>query len=153
MARKDEDRDGGVLAGLPRSRPQRRSGRRKAAAEASPAATAGEPRRAKAAASKRSASAGAKASKPSAAQRPKATGAAAPKRRPAAAPAKRLRQPAQPRNVPPQPARSAPAQSREESAHAHLVGTAVQAAGELAQISVTVGAHVLRGALSKLPRP
>ncbi len=150
MARKDEDRDGGVLAGLPRSRPQRRSGRRKAAAEASPAATAGEPRRAKAAASKRSASAGAKASasagakasKPSAAQRPKATGAAAPKR-----------QPAQPRNVPPQPARSAPAQSREESAHAHLVGTAVQAAGELAQISVTVGAHVLRGALSKLPRP
>ena len=148
MARKDEDRDGGVLAGLPRSRPQRRSGRRKAAAEASPAATAGEPRRAKAAASKRSASAGAKASasagakasKPSAAQRPKATGAAAPKR-----------QPAQPRNVPPQPARSAPAQSREE--RAHLVGTAVQAAGELAQISVTVGAHVLRGALSKLPRP
>lgn len=172
MAPEDEDRDGGVLAGLPRSRPQRRSGRRKPAAEASPAAGTGEPPPAEAAASKRSGSARAKAAagpraKPArpASKPPKATRASTPKRRTSASPrsgpparagakgsASRLRQPAQPRHVPPQPDRASPAPEPSEEG-AHLVGTAVQAAGELAQIGLTVGAQVLRGALSRLPRP
>jgi len=33
------------------------------------------------------------------------------------------------------------------------VETAIQAAGELAQIGFTLGARALRGALSRLPRP
>lgn len=141
MAPKDETRDGGVLAGLPRTRPQRRSERRKAApARKSPRAKAASkrsPAAAKPAAAPRSKPAAAKATKP--------TGAKTAESRP-------LRQPAQPRNVPRQPPRAAPPEPPADDAP-HLVGTAVQAAGELAQIGLTVGTQILRGALSKLPRP
>jgi hypothetical protein len=34
-----------------------------------------------------------------------------------------------------------------------VLETAVQAAGELAQIGVTLGVRVVRGAVSRLPRP
>jgi hypothetical protein len=34
-----------------------------------------------------------------------------------------------------------------------LVGTAVQAAGELAQLGLTLGTKALRGAVSRIPRP
>jgi len=34
-----------------------------------------------------------------------------------------------------------------------MIETAVQAAGELAQIGVTFGIQALRGAISRLPRP
>ena len=34
-----------------------------------------------------------------------------------------------------------------------LVGTAIQAAGELAQLGLTLGTKVLRGAVSRIPRP
>lgn len=34
-----------------------------------------------------------------------------------------------------------------------LVGTAIQAAGELAQLGLTLGTKALRGAVSRIPRP
>jgi hypothetical protein len=43
-----------------------------------------------------------------------------------------------------------PAQSPEGI---ELVGTAIQAAGELAQLGLTLGTKALRGALARLPRP
>jgi hypothetical protein len=56
-----------------------------------------------------------------------------------------------PRSAPPPPEpdgrRSGPPSGPE------LVTTAVQAAGELAQIGLTLGARALRSAASKLPRP
>jgi hypothetical protein len=55
--------------------------------------------------------------------------------------------------VPPQPRRDADDVAA-AAAHEHgVVETAIQAAGELAQIGLTVGGQVLRGALSRLPRP
>jgi hypothetical protein len=43
-----------------------------------------------------------------------------------------------------------PAQSPEGI---ELVGTAIQAAGELAQLGLTLGTKALRGAVSRIPRP
>jgi hypothetical protein len=43
-----------------------------------------------------------------------------------------------------------PAQSPEGI---ELVGTAIQAAGELAQLGLTLGTKALRGAVARLPRP
>jgi hypothetical protein len=39
------------------------------------------------------------------------------------------------------------------AAHDGVLGTAVQAAGELAEIGVSVSARALRGLVSRLPRP
>lgn len=60
-----------------------------------------------------------------------------------------LQQPAQPTGTP--DARRA---DRPEQGSRHdILGTAVQAAAELAEIGLTVGARALRGAVSRLPRP
>lgn len=82
---------------------------------------------------------------------------ARPRKRPAAdkrpragrAQSGRLRQPPQPRGIPSQPRRSPPpAPERTE-----ILGTAVQAVAELAEIGLSISARVVRRALSRLPRP
>jgi hypothetical protein len=61
----------------------------------------------------------------------------------------RLRQPAQPAGTPAarQPRKAAPA------AGTDILGTAVQAAAELAEIGLSVSARAIRRAVSRLPRP
>jgi hypothetical protein len=163
-----------VLGALPRSRPHRRSEKRRArpadvesaAAAVQDAATspakpaAATPRSAAAkptppaAAKARSAAAKAKPAaaraKPSAAKpkaaaaRPKPAGA---QRKPTTAKPS-LGQPAQPSGT--------PGTSRTKPPHSEghdIIGTAVQAAAELAEIGISAGARALRRAVSRLPRP
>ena len=134
-----------VLGSLPRTRPHRRSQKRPTrTAQPTPATKTG-PGRTKSAVQ----AAGAQPtdtaqSKPEAkrrpAQRPK------PVRR---TPAQRLQQPAQPAGTPSQPRTRKPL----PSTGVDLVGTAVQAAAELAEIGLSASARALRGAVSRLPRP
>ncbi|MFL5845032.1 MAG: hypothetical protein ACJ762_10090 [Solirubrobacteraceae bacterium] len=123
MAPDDEKPD--VLSSLPRTRPQRRSAKRAAPGAAAPAKAAAKP-----------------AAKPAAKK-----------------PAPRKRAPAKPRieavapSIP--PAGFAPpedTQDRPAPSGVELVGTAIQAAGELAQIGAAVGKQALRGALGRLGR-
>ncbi|HEY1511378.1 MAG TPA: hypothetical protein VGF93_20385 [Solirubrobacteraceae bacterium] len=62
---------------------------------------------------------------------------------------KRLRQPAQPAGTPPSPRSrgSVPATG------ADVLGTAVHAAAELAEIGLSAGARAVRNAVARLPRP
>jgi hypothetical protein len=120
-----------VLGSLPRTRPHRRSQKRPARPPHTEPAAA----------------------KPSTAKtRAAKTGAAKPRAgKPQAAgpqPA-RLRQPAQPAGSPPGPRVRRPAPSNGSD----VLGTAVQAAAELAEIGLTVGARAIRGAVARLPRP
>jgi hypothetical protein len=68
---------------------------------------------------------------------------------------RRLRQPAQPDGAPDMPRASEPARPRSFSSAsgAEILGTAVQAAAELAEIGLSAGARALRNAVSRLPRP
>jgi len=121
-----EDRPTDLLSALPRTRPHRRSEKRAAPPSGPRAATAAKP------------------------QKPART--ARPTRRPAGrAPSKRLRQPAQPRGIP--SARRAPKRKPAPATGAEIVGTAVQAVGELAELGLTLSARALRNAVSRLPRP
>ncbi len=61
----------------------------------------------------------------------------------------RLRQPPQPRGIPSQPRSPVPASPHRPE----ILGTFVQAAAELTEIGLSLGAHVLRRAVSRLPRP
>lgn len=179
MSERDEERDPGVLGGLSRTRPQRRSGRRPAGTAAA-SSTAAKPARAKAEATAKPAAKHGKArakpatkpakasakprtrSKPRAGSAPKAKtkppSRAKPKAVPAladAAPANKrgtIRQPSQPRNVPKQPEPRSPLEPEETHGPSPVV-TAAQAAGELAQIGLTVGTQAIKGVLSRLPRP
>jgi hypothetical protein len=121
-----DERDGAeVLKSLPARRPQRRSARRDTAKPArKPAA-----RKRPAAGTKKSAAA---ARKPSAGRRPAGVSPSAATRAASSTPTQRPAQP--PEGI-------------------ELVGTAIQAAGELAQIGLTLGTKALRGAVSRLPRP
>ncbi|MGH2884319.1 MAG: hypothetical protein ACRDPA_16770, partial [Solirubrobacteraceae bacterium] len=74
---------------------------------------------------------------------PKPT-AATPRRRPP-----RLAQPAKPAGVPPTRREAPP----EESSGQHVLGTAAQAAAELAEIGLSVSARALRRVVDRLPRP
>ena len=126
-----------VLGNLPAQRPERLGGRRgpattPAAAEPEsgarprPRAAAEKPRRA------------APAPRPAASARatvPTVTEPAPPRPRPAATP------------PPPPPRRRGPPRGTE------LVTTAIQAAGELAQIGLTVGGQALKRAVDRIPRP
>jgi hypothetical protein len=173
--KKDEK---GVLAALPSTRPERIGGRRGAAATAtssSSATTATKPARAKPkrAAAKRS-------SRPTAARRKAAAphtfeptaaaesaAGAADERAAGAVPrAETPPKPASERTYPrPRPVREgAPGigtrgyrdESSSESARpsgVELAGTAVRAAGEVAQLGLTVGGHVLKRVVRRLPRP
>jgi hypothetical protein len=59
----------------------------------------------------------------------------------------------------PQPAAEVPAagyatpRADDVPGGAHLIGTAVQAAGELAQIGISAGGRALKSAIQRLPRP
>ena len=124
-----------VLSSLPRTRPQRRSAKRDAPAPAA---------KAKAKAAPRKASNGAKAGAPkprakTAAAKPRAKVGAAPRTKAAAAPKIPPAGFAAPRDTGDRPVPSG----------VELVGTAIQAAGELAQIGVAVGRQALAGVLRR----
>ena len=81
-------------------------------------------------------------------------GAVATKPRPTAAPKRK----SQPKGVRPSEAtRAASSTPGERPASppegVELLGTAVQAAGELAQLGLSVGVKALRGAVKRIPRP
>jgi hypothetical protein len=128
----------GVLGSLPGQRPQRLGGRarpaRPPAAEPAAPARAGRPRA---------------AAREAPARRPAAD--EAPGRRPAAvSPASpRLEPRARPTPPPPEPARRhiSPPRGTE------LVSTAIQAAGELAQIGLTMGGQAIKRAVDRIPKP
>lgn len=145
MVEMTDEHETDLLAALPRTRPHRRSDKRTAPkpAAAAPAETP-EP-----------AAAAPAARKPTPAPRakPAPKAAAARKRpRPKGNPhAKPLRQPAQPRGIP--KARRAPKRKPAPAAAPELVGTAVQAVGELAEIGLTLTARAIRNAAARLPKP
>ncbi len=130
-----EERPPEILGSLPRTRPHRRSNKRRAVSATAASGTDSAPN----AASKRNASA---------------------KPRRATARSQTLRQPKQPGGTPPRPPKRAP---RSPSSGAPLkppatrrgdvVSTAVHAAAELTEIGLSLSARVLRGALGRLPRP
>ncbi len=126
---------GDVMSSLPRTRPQRPS-RRRASGRAGdakrPPRAAAKPAAAKASGARAKPSAkGARA----ASARPKPEGV-----RPSAATRAASRPP--PPKRPPSP-----------PSGTDLVGTAVQAAGELAQLGLTLGTRALRDAVKRIPRP
>jgi hypothetical protein len=126
--RHDSDRE--VLTSLPRTRPVRRSAKR------------GESPR------------GANATKP----KPRAAAANAPKARTTAAKPQAAAPPRSrtaPRRAVPPAGYASPSQAGDEqrSASADVIGTAVQAATELAQIGCAVGRQALQSMLDRLPKP
>jgi hypothetical protein len=132
---KREKAQPGVLGSLPSQRPDRIGGRRDHATTPAPEAAAGpppaaeKPRRAKAAAR----------SRPAASAPPEAPATAAPATPPRRRPAPPPPPPAAPRRGPPR--------------GTELVTTAIQAAGELAQIGLTAGGKALKRAVDRVPRP
>lgn len=160
-----DERSSELLSALPRSRPHRRSDKRGAARQTE------NPAPARAASRKPSGSAKSApetaAAKPTAAAEPTAGAkpVALAERKPAASErsgaarrkprsqssAKPLRQPAQPRGIP--AARRAPKRKPAPATGTEIVGTAVQAVGELAEIGLALSARALRNAVGRLPRP
>jgi hypothetical protein len=126
MSESDEREAAEVLKSLPARRPQRRSARR---GGAKPAARKPAPRKKAPANAKKSATA---ARKPAAGRRPAGVRPSEATRAASSTPGQR------------------PAQSPEGI---ELVGTAIQAAGELAQLGLTLGTKALRGAVARIPRP
>lgn len=160
LARMSDDRPSEVLGSLPRTRPHRRSEKRAArassqdSAAAPETAAAPEPTPARAETPKPKTPARAKP-KPRATKAtvkatssPKVKSTSSSPRKPATDKQK-LRQPAQPAGTP------APARPRKPapSPRTDVLGTAVQAAAELAEIGLSVGARAIRRAVSRLPRP
>jgi hypothetical protein len=149
MSPNDEQREPSVLADLPRARPQMRSDRRgsakpRKAAPAKPAATT------KAAGAVAEAATKPKPAKPKpAAAKPKPAAAAKPKPKPAAAKPRKTA-PAKPG---PTAKTAEPVAPPAKSEDQPFVATALQAAGELAQIGIAVGARAVRNALDRLPKP
>jgi GTP diphosphokinase / guanosine-3',5'-bis(diphosphate) 3'-diphosphatase len=147
-----EQRPSDVLGALPRRRPQRRSAKRGTPPEvgngtgtkptdtptAAPTVTKTATRARKPAAAKPAAP----PTKP-APTAPRATAPRAAARRP-----QRLRQPAQPAGVPPSPH----GRPTDQPTGRHLLGTAAQAAAELAEIGLSVSARAVRRVVDRLPR-
>jgi hypothetical protein len=126
--------DPGVLGNLSATRPtriggERRTSSRPAAASAAKTATVAKPAAAKA---KPKA-----AAKPKTAKKPKVRTAAGTAPKPPAAPPKGWQTPGE----------------NGDKGGPDLVMTAVQAAGEIAQLGVTVGGQLLKRAASRIPRP
>jgi hypothetical protein len=162
MSPTDPSADGNdreVLGSLPKTRPERRSAKRDRpvrAARATAGVAPGTPAGAKRTAAKPAAVAG---KKPAAgAKRPKAaagkTAARAKIGADAKAPARSRPAPASGAAKPVPPAGyAAPKAGRPGGGPGDLMGTAVQAAGELAEIGATLAGQALRSALRRLPRP
>jgi hypothetical protein len=150
MSPADRDRD--VLTSLPNARPTRRSAKRapRAAEAVGEEAAKNAPATARRAAARRPAARRAPAAaraKRTPAARAKPRAAARPK--PAPAP-----EPPRARSEVPSAGWATPRQEREhDGSTGDLIGTAVQAVGELAQIGLTYGGQALRQALSRLPKP
>ena len=128
----NEERPTDLLSALPRTRPHRRSDKR-----ATPPGGRKPP-----------------ADKPATRRASSARKAAARKPAPrtsSPAATRRLSQPSQPRGIP--DARRAPKRKPAPAAAPELVGTAVQAVGELAEIGLALTARALRNAVSRLPKP
>jgi hypothetical protein len=66
---------------------------------------------------------------------------------------KPLRQPEQPAGGPPRRPPASPTHSPAPVSGTDILGTAVQAAAELAEIGLSASARALRAAISRLPRP
>jgi hypothetical protein len=151
--RPDSDRE--VLTSLPRTRPVRRSAKRAERPQTAAAATKPKSKPASSAAA-----GGPKARKPAAKPRaaapPRTTARAA--SRPVSADGARATAPrtrSAPRQTVPPAGYASPPMPGEDgrSASADLLGTAVQAAGELAQIGFAVGRQALQSMLDRLPKP
>lgn len=125
MSDRDENA-GEVLRSLPARRPQRRSARRDAGAGPKAPAKAVKAAGAKAGGAKASGTKRPARPKPKAVRPSMATKAAS--------------------STPGDPPAKAPE-------GVELVGTAIQAAGELAQFGLTLGTKALRGAVKRIPRP
>jgi hypothetical protein len=143
--RQDSDRE--VLTSLPRSRPVRRSakrGDRPDPQNGAKATTAG--------AAKPTAARAAKAT--AGGTKPPAARTAKPKPRTARTTAERARG-APPRKVPPAgyAAPTSRPQDPASSGTAELISTTIQAAGELAQIGMTVARQTLQSMVDRLPKP
>jgi hypothetical protein len=148
-----------VLGSLPRTRPHRRSQKRppRATRAADTRAAAVDTRTIDAPADAQADAKPAKA-KPAKTETAKTETAkaklanattAAPRRVTTGSAPSRLRQPAQPAGTPPGPRNRRPVPSNGSD----VLGTAVQAAAELAEIGLSVGARAIRGAVARLPRP
>jgi hypothetical protein len=134
-----------VFGSLPNARPRRRSAKR-GQAGATAKAPAPAPAKAKATAAKpKSAKATAAKPKPRAAAKPKSAAKARPAAKPRAA--------AAPSQIPPAGYATPRPEDHGVPRGADLVTTAVQAAGELAQIGLAAGGRALKSALERLPRP
>jgi hypothetical protein len=153
--RPDSDRE--VLTSLPRTRPVRRSAKRAERPRTAAAATKSKP---KATSTSAAAADGPKARKPAAkpraAAQPKTNARAAtgPRSADGARATSQRTRPASRQTVPPAGYASPPMPGEDgRSASADLLGTAVQAAGELAQIGFAVGRQALQSMLDRLPKP
>jgi hypothetical protein len=127
---------GDVMSSLPRTRPQRPSRRR---------------------ASGRAGDTKAKPT-PSAAAKPAATKASRARAKPSAKARRAASARPKPQGVRPSAATQAaskppPKRPPSPPSGTDLVGTAVQAAGELAQLGLTLGTRALRDAVKRIPRP
>jgi hypothetical protein len=157
----NDERSTDLLSALPRTRPHRRSDKRgsppakpegQTGPDAGKAPAAQKPQATRKPATRKPATRNPAAARKPAARKPPATRKLAtgkPARNPTAA--KRLRQPAQPRGIP--DARRAPKRKPAPTAAPEIVGTAVQAVGELAEIGLALTARALRNAVSRLPKP
>jgi hypothetical protein len=131
-----DERPSDVLGALPRRRPQRRSDKRQAR----------EPNQSKAPSRANVATTTGTAT----VERPKTTATlptpprATPRRR-----TQPLAQPAQPPGTPP----TSQERPGDQATGRHILGTAAQAAAELAGIGLSISARALRGAVDRLPRP
>jgi len=149
--RSDGDRD--VLSNLPRSRPHRRSAKRGGVTATTTEATQASEAPESAAGTAKPADRPKAARKPAAAKaQPRTTTRAA--GADAGARAQRLRKPPPPPSpLPPKAGKTEPPKGEHQASGTELIGTVVQAAGELAQVGLTIGGQVLKRAVSRLPKP
>ena len=142
-----ENQPSDVLGGLPRTRPHRRSAKRAAPAPPSPAEV---PAAVRTKATARKPAARKPAARKPAARKPPARKPPAPKG--TGAPVARRGTPAS-HKPPAAPPRRRPAREPVAAPRSDVIGTAVQAAAELAEIGLHVGARAVQGMIRRLPRP